>query len=180
MDTFKKYLRPLVLIVLLVGLLGGAYYLYQNQDSTNKAPTSRKVERQVITLNKSFEYPVSNTDTSLSPLKVTFVTAQLTNRILVSRKPQYARSGTKYLMLNLLLENENTKRINFKTRDIVRLIDNNGKKFAPSYFNKTVAVEGDSAKKDVVGFLVPIDIKNFKIQYGPLAGSKQTLELKFK
>lgn len=183
-EKFKRYLRPLVLIIIVIGILGGLYFASQNKNtkSGSGVVTSSKgdVKSQKITLNQTFDLPVSSKPNDLVPLKVTFTTAQLTNKITISRKGRFSRKGTRYLMLSLLIENANSKKVNLKTRDVVRLIDNNNKKFAPRYYNKEVAIEADSVKKDTIGFLVPDDIKEFKIQYGlPTTADKKILELKF-
>lgn len=178
----KRFLRPLIIIILILGILGGLYYFSQKNNSTgnSRVVTQNKgdVKTQKIILNQLFDLPVSK-DNSLQPLKVTFTTAQLTTRITVSSKTKTAPKGTRFLMVNLLFENANIKRVNLKTRDILRLIDTNNKKFAPRYYNKSVAIEADAVKKDTLGFLVPDNIKTFKIQYGLPTGEKKILELKF-
>lgn len=179
--TIKRLLRPLIIIILILGILGGLYYFSQKNNSTNsRVITQNKgdVKTQKITLNQPFDLPVSK-DNSLQPLKVTFTTAQLTTRISVSNKSKTAPKGTRFLMVNLLFENANSKRVNLKTRDILRLIDTSNKKFAPRYYNKSVAIEADAVKKDTLGFLVPDNIKTFNIQYGLPTGEKKIIELKF-
>lgn len=182
LEKFKRYLRPLILIIIVIGILGGLYFASHNKVVKSGVVTTSKgeVKSQKITLNQTFDLIISSKQNDLQPLKITFGTAQLTNKITISKKSKFSAKGTKFLMINLLIENGNTKRINLKTRDIIRLIDNNNKKFAPRYYNKEVAIEADSVKKDTIGFLVPEDIKEFKIQYGlPTTADKKILELKF-
>jgi len=177
-----KIVKPLIIIIAIVLVLIGVKYISANKSSSNgiTVSSSKDVKSMRITLNQTFDLPIPTKDNSLSPLKVTFTTAQLTNRIVVGGKAKNAAKGTQFLMLNLLIENSNNKRVNLKTRDMIRLIDNNNKKFAPRYFNKDVAIEADAVKKDTLGFLVPEDIKIFKIQYGLVSsGDKKILELKF-
>lgn len=178
----KNPLRAILIIAILLSLSFGAYSLIKDQSFVGggSSTSSRKVESQRIDVNQSIDIPTGLEKDGGSPLKVAITTGQLTNRILVNKKSQYSSSGTNYLMLNLLIENNNSRKINFKSRDVIRLIDVNGKKFAPRYYNKDVAVEADSARKDVLGFRVPSNMKEFKIQYGLLSGEKKILELKFK
>ncbi|QQG43315.1 MAG: hypothetical protein HYW45_03910 [Candidatus Daviesbacteria bacterium] len=176
---FKKIL----IAALIIAILGGAGYLvsrFYDTGSQNASPSSSSVKSQRISLSESFEIPtgLEGKDAG-APLKVSFQRAQLANRIFISGKPVMAKDGTKFLMLNFLLENSNSKALNVKTTDLIRLIDQNGKKFAPSYFNKGKPLAADSTKKDTLGFLVPDNIKEFKIQYGTIDGPKKLLELKF-
>lgn len=176
--NFSKLLIPLIIILLLVGgtLLLTKTNLVKGITSSSSAPS---VSTQRLALNKSFEVPLTLSGKESKPIKFTLQNAQLTNRIFVSKKAQFAPANTRYLMLNLLIENENPQGFNMKTRDMVRLIDTNGKKFAPSYYNKSAAVQPDAVKKDIVGFLVPADIKVHKLQVGLPDKDKETLELKF-
>jgi hypothetical protein len=174
-----------ITIATLALLIGGTYYLYTKQatGSISNPITQVASQSQKIDINKSFQLPLStqpNTKSTLKPLNVTLQGAQLTNKIYVAKKPQVARDGTKYLMINMLLENENAKELDLRSRDLIRLVDQNGKKFAPSYFNKATALQPTAVKKDVIGFLVPDSIKQFSIQYGLPSQDKQTIDLNFK
>jgi hypothetical protein len=175
--------RRILILALIIGvLLLGGYMLTKGNkssgSSSNTQSSSQKVESKKIEVNQSIDIPVGQPKDGVS-IKSTVQTASLTNRIVISKKNQWARKGTRFLMLNFLVENPSAKGVNFKTKDLIRLIDNNGKKFAPSYFNNGLKIEADAVKKDVAGFLVPEDIKVFKIQYGLINGEKKTLELKF-
>ncbi len=178
----RKFLKPLIILAVIALIAVGGYSIYkQNNPGQGLSPAQAQVKSQVITLNKTFDLPtgLEGGKDNIQPLKFTFVSAQLTNRIVVAKKYQYAKSGATYLMLSVLIENSNTKSLNIRTRDLVRLIDNNGKKFAPSFYNKDLPVQADAVKKDIVGFLVPDSIKDFKIQYGSPTGAKQVIDLKF-
>jgi hypothetical protein len=180
----KKLLRPLMVLVVLIvlGIVGWQFIANQGGNTSQTSSTGKntpKVNTQRVTLNQTFDFTTGLEKQGGIPLKMTFQTAQLTNRVYISKKANFARPGTQYLMLNLLIENGNTKGLVFRSRDTIRLIDSNGKKFAPSLHNKEISVPADAAKKDVVGFLVPDNLKEFKIQYGPLTGTKQIIELKF-
>jgi hypothetical protein len=170
-------------------LIGGTYYLYSKQifksPSVNNPLSQVATQNQKIEINKNFALPLTTSTntkdkTTLKPLNVTLQGAQLTNKIYVAQKPQVARDGTKYLMINMLLENENAKELDLRSRDLIRLVDPNGKKFAPSYFNKSTSLQPTAVKKDVIGFLVPESIKQFTIQYGLPSQDKQTIDLNFK
>ena len=180
----KKFLMPLVVIAVVGLVAAGGYSVYKNSKlpGAGIGQNQATVQSQNITLNQTFDFPIGLADSkeSLQPLKITFQKAQLTNRILVGGNPRYAQSGGKYLMIFILIENNNSKGITFRSRNIIRLIDPNGKKFAPSFYNKDAVVEADSVKKDTVGFFVPDSQKEFNIQYGLPTGTKQILQLKFK
>lgn len=183
-QDFKKYLRPIVALII-IGVIVVFGWTYFNSNKSGRgssliSSSNKQVKSQVITLNQTLNIPVNTGKPDDKPLVETFQKAQLTNQIVVNGQQTFSRDGTKFLMINLLVENDTQNRLNFLTKDTIRLIDPNNKKFAPSYFNsKTNVLEPDSVKKDVVGFLVPDNLKAFKIQYGPLNGDKQVLDLKF-
>ena len=176
--NLAKLLIPLIIITLLIG---GTLLLTKTSfvKGITSSATAPSVSTQKVALNKSYDVPLTIAGKETKPIKFTLQNAQLTNRIFVSKKAQYAPGNTRYLMLNLLIENQNAQGFNMTTRDMVRLIDTNGKKFAPSFYNKSAAVQPDAVKKDIVGFLVPADIKVHKLQVGLPDKDKETIELKF-
>jgi hypothetical protein len=178
----NNLIKPLIVVIILVVLIGaGIYYFQTRNGKTSVAGSKVAVQTQTITPKQTFELKtgLEGGKDSLQPLKVTLQSAQLTNRIFVKNKPKYARSGAKYLLINLLIENPNIRRLNIRSKDFIRLIDNSNKKFAPSIVDKDVLLEPDAVRKDTVGFAVPDNIKDFKIQYGLPTGDKQIIELKF-
>jgi hypothetical protein len=180
----KKLLKPLIILAILILIGVAVYSVYSRQntsaDSSNpQSGNDTQVKTQTVPINRDYNFPIEGV-ANLKPLKINLQNAQLTNRIVVGGEPRFAPKDGNFLMLYLLLQNENTQGINFRSRDIIRFIDPNNKKFAPSYFNSNVTVDPDAVKKDTVGFLVPNNQKKFSIQYGSLTGEKQTLELNFK
>jgi hypothetical protein len=180
--SLQRYLKPLValVVIILVVIIGFSYFKNKGNSSDATIVNNGQVKSQFINLNQSFTIPIDGAKPD-DKLTVTFQKAQLTNQILINNQSTFSQDGTKFLMLNVIIDNETSNRLNFNTRDVIRLIDQNNKPFAPSYFNgNNTTLEPVAVKKDVVGFLVPDSIKTYKIQYGTLTGDKQMLELKFK
>ncbi len=100
---------------------------------------------------------------------------------LISSKGQIIKSnpGEEFLILSIEAQNNYSNPLNFDAQNLIRLIKDQDKKYAPDFYNGAVEIPAISTKKDEVGFVVKESEKNFKIQVGLLDKEKTELEINF-
>lgn len=132
-----------------------------------------------IEVNRRIEMPIRDESGQVtgSTLPITITTADRSKRILIQGKPATSRDGKMFLILNLEIDNNSTNQLTIRPIDFIRLLDNDGKSFAPDVHNNEVKAEPISIKKTRVGFVVDENQKSFKFQFGELSGSKDIIEI---
>ena len=132
-----------------------------------------------IPINKSFRFPVYDQNGKATDLflAMNLTSAQKMKNILIQGKPATAREGKIFLIINLEVANDQKQPLNIAPVDLIRLVDAQGKKFAPDVHNEAVAVEPISVKKTRVGFVIDEPSPGFELQVGEINGSKETISL---
>ena len=170
----------IVIIVSVVVILGVVFFVksrgsdYQNTDNTFVS------EGPKLALNKKFNVPIRNSkgETVGSDLVVNVTTLERTERILYKGKPLVARSSKDFLVINLEVENSTNNRLTIRPVDFFRLVDVNGKTYAPDIQTDAVKVEPLSSKKTRTIYIVSEDQKTIKLMIGEIKGeNKETVEV---
>lgn len=186
----KKLLKVLIFLVLLSisiflfkDKVKNFIYSYSNkQTSKQKVKGEQMVKSQTITLDKKFEFPGFNeAGKKKGTIELKIIEVEKTNQVIVQDKNYTAKNNKIFLIINLELKNETTKRLNIFPGDLIRLIvdDQEKKKFAPDLHNNYVLISPISTKIDRIGFVIDQNFKNLKLQVGELDEEKEILEIKF-
>lgn len=172
-NIFSKPKRVVFVLITLIAL-AGLYYIFigNRETSTGKAlPLSHNFE--VVAKTKDGK----NTNGKF-PIEVT--SAQTAESVLVQGQRVTARNNKEFLVLNMEISNSYNVPLYTYPVDSFRLIDVDGKKFAPTAHQGNVEVRPQSTKTSNVGFIVPQGSKKFKVEIGELNGEKTILEFTLK
>lgn len=187
-DYFKRILevakrhKIVLLAIFLIVIAAVAFVIKGVQTSpttfvgTSKTNFSPQVS---IDVNRKFEVPIRDTkgDPTGANLTIILTTMDKANRILIQGKPATARDTKAFMILNLEIENSTSDQLTIKPVDLVRLIDSEGRSFAPDVHNNEVVAEPVSVKKTRVGFVADENQNNFKFLIGEVNGEKQVVEI---
>lgn len=178
----SKIFRIAFIIVAILGL----YLLFLKPKSverpvktaTPQSETAKPLSQ--VGLNKSFVFSASLYKAQGNE-NINFIlkSAELKNEIKVKDEPRKAKSDRLYLLLRLELENESAKRLTFASADFIRLLDREGKKFAPDFHNATIIIDPISVKRDLISFIVDKSQKSFSLSVGTPDGEKERVEINF-
>jgi hypothetical protein len=167
----KKLLPAVALLVFIIVLT--AIIKNNTPSKVSAGPSSQ------VTLPSSTKKDI-NRDFTVSNLKYTLVSGELTDQILVNGQKATAVSGKTFLIINIKLTNDSNNKATINTRDYIRLSTGSDSEWlAPDIHNDPVEVQPISTKYTRLGFPVDSNVKNFKVRVGEINGDKTTLDLTF-
>jgi hypothetical protein len=172
--------KTLLLLILIIAGITFLTFLYSNTVSKSSSAIKSSGATERVVVDKAFELEayVGNTNEK-APVTAHLKNVQKTNSITISGKKNTLKSGSTFVLLTFVIENNTSERLVFPTRDIVRYIDPNDKKFAPSISEKAIVLEPQATKIDTIGFVEPANIKTMKFSIGELEKTKETIEINF-
>jgi hypothetical protein len=183
-STLRGFFKTLItsrkkLLVGVVILLIGVFLVFgRSKPTTSVAPHSVKVQ-----VAKSYDMSALTTQGKVSTTKIKFSidTVEKTDQVLVKDQVFTAKNNKMFLIVNLQLKNDATSALNILPGDLVRLSYGSSpdNKFAPDLHNNLVLVSAISTKTDRVGFVIPNDVRSFKIFVGELEGKKEEINVDF-
>lgn len=169
----KLFLGALLVLVLAIGV----------NNVFAKKPSNSSPKSLLVKVDKSYDFPALNNQGKTTSYKIKFkiVSAEKTNQVLVNDKVFTAKNNKLFLILNLELKNDVTQQLNLFPGDLVRMTYHNNEenKFAADLHNNLVAIAPISTKLDRLGFVVPDNVKDFKLYVGELEGKKEMIEVHF-
>lgn len=175
--VFKKIFSNIKVIGFIIMALLAAFGLYSifignNNSANNSAPAN------VLPLKQSFSVVAQTKDdkTTNGNFKVDVTGAYRSDSVLVQGTSVVARNGKDFMVINMDITNQYNVPLYMYPVDSYRLIDTDGKKYAPTAHQGQVEVRPQSTKTSNVGFIVPKDQSKFKIEVGQLTGSKVILD----
>ncbi len=171
------------LVVGVVVLIFAIFAVNINAMRTRSEGTTKAAKSISAQINKSFDFTALDNQGKPTKNKITFTIAstEKTNQVMVNNKTYTATNQKLFLILNLEYKNDTTSSLNVFPGDLIRLTYNNddGNKFAPDLHNNLVPIAAISTKLDRVGFVVPDNVRNFKLFVGELDGKKETIPVNF-
>lgn len=173
-----RFLVTISLIALLI--LFGASRILSEKINKNQKTTPSQVQK--VPLDKSLDFYGldMNGKSTREKIKMTFVSAETSNEVLVKDQTYTAKAGKAFLLINMELQNDTTEKLNIIPGDLIRLsIGSDDKKYAPDLHNNAVLVAPISVKNDRVGFVIDSGVKNIKLFVGELEKKKEEVEIKF-
>ena len=171
--------KRVVLLFAAVAVLAiGAFFLLKKSPSNQQ---SFKLETTATAINRNWEFPATDRNGTATTTKLTFAVTNLekTNQIYVKNKPIRTTADKRFLVVSLELKNDTDKRVYFYSSDYARLVAGDGKKFEADFKNPRFEVAPFSTKKDKLAFLIANDGKPLELQIGEIAGTKDTIPVKF-
>ena len=176
-SSAKRFVsKPKRIFFILTALvvLAGLYFIFiGNRSSTTSVVLPLSHNFEVVPKTKEGK----NTNGKF-PVEVTSV--QKAESVLVQGQRVAARNNKEFLVLNMEISNNYNVPLYTYPVDSFRLINVDGKKFAPTAHQGNVEVRPQSTKTSNVGFVVPIGSKKFKVEVGELNGEKTILEFTLK
>ncbi len=170
----KRYI-----FLVIIGLLVLAVF-YPSLKQRFFPPVPQKQSVESILVNRSFEFTAQNkAGETEEKLKFTLVSAEKVKQVSRQNVPIRAAEDQEFLVIGLELENETKETLYLYPAELIRLVDEQGKKFAPDYYNQMAEVLPISVKKDEIAFNVNATQKTFHLQVGEIEGEKETIEIKF-
>ena len=181
---FSKILRyKYIIAAVVLALLFFAFIIVKlsklNPSSIVSSSQTNFTPQAQATLNRKFEIPIRSADGAEigTKLGITLTTAEKSTKILIQGKPATARDTKTFLIMNLEINNATNNQLTVRPVDFIRLVDSEGRSYAPDVHNNEVITEPVSIKKTRVGFVVDANQKNFKFNVGELKGTKETVEV---
>jgi len=183
----RAFILILALSVILFLLRGRLKNLIESSSSGKNQATSKSrvegaAESQTVSLDKKFYFPgLEDTGEEEGTIEMAITEVEKTDQVMVQDKEYTAKNEKTFLIVNLELKNETTKRLNIFPGDLIRLVvnDEEEKKLAPDLHNNYVPVSPISTKVDRVGFIIDKEFDSLKLQVGELEEEKEVLEIKF-
>jgi len=173
----KTILKKIIfLLVVVAGAVSLGLY-FGSKRAPKTTPTSQEIEKLAkplaeAKLNSNFEFTIEELEDENAILKFTLVGAKKVKAVANQGQPIKAGSGEEFLIISLEYGNDSAFSLKVNSRDFVRLLGDEGKKFAPDFYNEAIDVSPVSVRKDEIGFIVPAGKKQFKL----LVGQKQEEE----
>lgn len=171
----KKLVIAAVLLVLFLLFVNYKVGLRNAKSASSKSAT--------VAIDKNFSFSALNNQGRVTGAKIKFhvVDAEKTSQVIVKDQTYTAKNNKMFLIVNLELKNDETTLQNILPGDLVRLAisGNDDTRFAPDLHNSLVGVAAISTKTDRIGFVIPIDAKNFKLFVGELEGKKEEIKADF-
>lgn len=171
---FLSFVRksPRLAIFTILGFLVavGGYLIVSNLNTAQPSP--------VLTLNQNFSVVALTQDGKKTNGKLYYqVTgAQKATSMLVQGQNVIVKNHKIFLIVNMEITNNYLVPLYTYPVDSFRLVDTDGKRYAPTTHQGNVEIRPESTKTSNVGFVVPETAKTFKIEAGDLTGAKTTLE----
>lgn len=184
-EKLRKIIKLLFgLFVILVVLLLGSKIISKTglfQKTAQKEKANEEVAaKATVNIGRSFTFEAQKVKTKgTEEVKFTLAQAELKDQIRVKGVPKNADSNNQFLLLRLEIENSSTDDLSITPSDLIRLVREEGKMFAPDFHNATVIIDPLSVRKDLVSFVVPATEKNFSFLVGELDGDKETVVVNF-
>jgi hypothetical protein len=175
------------MIVVALAVVGGlviAVKALAGSSKNNPATSQVQLATPISTksVNKELTIPIKDgKDTTLATIVYSVQDAQLTNEIIVQGVKKTSVQGRRFLILNLKLANDSTKKIQIDTRDYIRLSinQNDQELLAPDIHNDPVEVQALSTKFTRLGFITNTSDKNLVLKIGEINGNKTSVDLNF-
>lgn len=177
----KKYVLLLAAIICLIAL---GFFL-GNKVIDKDALLLRETEKLAkpiaeVEINKNFNLPIKELEDKKDEFKSTLISAKLLKLITHEGTPIKADSKEVFLIISIEYQNNSSYTVNVTSKDFIRLVDAEEKKYSPDFYNDPIEISPISVKKDEVGFSVPVEQKQFKLILGPiLEEGKETIEINF-
>lgn len=166
--------KRIAFVLIAVAVLAGLYYIFIGNRSTSTG--------SVLPLSQNFEVVAKTKDgkNTNGKMPIEVIGAQTAGFVLVQGQRVTARNNKEFLVLNMEISNSYNVPLYTYPVDSFRLIDVDGKKFAPTAHQGNVEVRPQSTKTSNVGFVIPKGSKRFKVEVGELSGEKVILEFTLK
>ena len=110
---------------------------------------------------------------------ITITNIEKTREILIKNNPAKTKNGKIFLVLNIEIQNDTKKQLTVRPVDMVRLIGDDGRSYAPDVHNNEVTAEPVSLRKTKVGYVVDENKNNFKLFVGEVRGQQEEIEVVF-
>lgn len=174
-NAFNAKIAIIAVAVVLV-VLGAWYFTKNSKADSNTVSLSPQSTGK---LDKQVSFPIRDRegkDTG-NRLTVTFTTLERANKLLYGGKPLTAKQGKDFVVSNIEIENTTKDRLTVRPVDFIRLVDSNGKNYAPDIQTNSLKVEALSIKKTRTIFIVNEEPKTLKFLVGEINGNRETVEV---
>jgi hypothetical protein len=174
-SLFKRKILLIGAVLLVIGffLINGGIFKKKKVDGNSK-PIVKSVA-----VDRSFDFPALTNQGKTSPTKIKFkiTNVEKTNQVLVKEQIYTAKNNKTFLIAAIELKNDASVPLNIVPGDLVRMTYNNDEdnKYAPDLHNNMVMVSAISTKLERLGFVIPEDVKQFKLYVGELEGKKEVI-----
>lgn len=178
-DGVSKKVFIVAAVILIVAV--GAWYFTQN-NGTNGASDPSNINlapNGTANLNKKVEFPIRDKDgkETGTKLAVTFTSIERADKILYGGKPLTAKQGKDFIIANIEIENTTKDRLTVRPVDFIRLVDAEGRNYAPDIQTNSLKVEPLSIKNTRTMFIVSENMKTLKFLIGEINGNRETVEV---
>lgn len=175
LNTLKRR-KKLVITIVAVILVVFAFRIFL---ARRYSPSTPKPQVVAVSIDKIFDFPALNNLGKPTGNKIRLKIAQVekSNQVIVKDQTFTAKNNKLFLIVNLELKNDATTPLNILPGDLIRLTYNNDEnnKYAPDLHNNLVLISAISTKLDRVGFVIPDNAHNFKLEVGELEGKKESV-----
>jgi hypothetical protein len=171
--------KPILLLISVLVVLIAVFLLLRGGGGTETFTGSITSPQKQVTVGKTFQFAGLTQDGRQTTgfLDLTLTSVETTKQILIQGKPATAKGGKIFLIINLEIDNPHNQKLFISPVDLIRLVAQDGKKFAPDVHNNQVSVEPISVKKTRVGFVIDEETSGWKLQIGEVEGAKETIDL---
>lgn len=181
--SFKSYKKAVIFAAILIAV-GAAFAALKATGGDPQAVVGGVATNSVggqVNVNRKFEVPIKTKEGKETgeKLLVTVTMIEKTPNILIQNKPAKTKEGKTFLILNMEIQNDTKTQLKVKPVDMVRLVGEDGRNYAPDVHNNEVNAEPVSIKKTKIGYVVDEPQNKFKLLIGEVRGSQETIEVEF-
>ncbi len=175
-----KSKKILIFAAIIVLIIAGVWFFRSSNQSQISGETTYVAEGPRAQLNKRFEVPIKDSDGkevgSVLVVNVTYL--ERTGELIYQGRRLLSKEGKDFIVINLEVENATGNRLTVRPVDFFRLIDANGKSYAPDIQTDPVKVEPKSSKRTRTIYIVGDDQKILTFMIGEIKGGKfETVEV---
>ena len=134
---FKKIIG-LLLIIVLFSLLGFYFGTRKVSKTSLTAGDLEKLDSPLAeaSINRNFEFPIKDLQEEGAKLKFSLVSAKKVKAIANQGKPIQASANEEFLIISLEYRNDTAYSLKATSRDFIRLLGEEDKKYAPDFYNE--------------------------------------------
>lgn len=176
----KKFFLILILIISVV-----IFWSFRSRFNSQKEESSLSLKEKAASvtaemeIGRSFDLNAKDLNNKDAKVGFTLVEVKKVKQVSTQNKPLESLPGEEFLVLSLEFANDKNFSLKANSQDLIRLVKEENKRYAPDFFNGWIEIPAFSVKKDELAFVVSEDQKEFKLQVGNIEGEKTEIEIKF-
>ncbi|MBM4402277.1 MAG: hypothetical protein FJ044_03470 [Candidatus Cloacimonetes bacterium] len=171
MKKIKKYL-PLLFVLLIIFTIFSLVRRFRSGKTRGEV---------TVQIGQTYEFIArdENGNPANSILPLTFISATKKDSVNIQGQKATAKNGKVFLVLDFEVKNDSSQTYYLLPVDLIRLLQGEETKIAPSVHQGRLEVRPISSKFSNLGFVIEQKQKGFQFEVGEIDGEKNELKVQF-